>query len=218
MVGKKILLQRKIEGWEILMDIYMKTQRTIIIIIITCLFLNCQKKAEENQITDSQRFAIEYPLLPPDNIFVYRNANETADILEKGRGVVFMGFKECPWCQYYAALLHETALEMEIEKIFYLDIKQDRENNTEDYQNILGIINRRLQYDDEGKPRIFVPDLSIVSRGRMITRDYETSKDTHGHDNPEDYWTEERITALKEKLKTGMDILNQISRRPCTPC
>jgi len=46
-------------------------------------------------------------LVGNDNILVYRNAGEAADILEKGRGIVFIGFKECPWCQQYAVYLHD---------------------------------------------------------------------------------------------------------------
>ena len=168
-------------------------------------------------MSDSERFALEYPLVGSDNIFVYRNAAETADILANGRGIVFIGFKECPWCQLYAVFLHDVALEMGIETIYYCDIREDRENNSESYQRIVSILPGYLQYDDEGRPRVYVPDVSIVSRGRIITRDYETSKDTLGYTTPEEYWNEERVHALKERLRAGIDILIQISRI-CLPC
>ena len=103
------------------------------------------------------------------------------------------------------------------EKIFYCDIREDRANNSEDYQRIVSILPGHLQYDDEGRPRVYVPDLSIVSRGRIITRDFETSKETLGYSTPEEYWNEERVNALKERLRAGMNILNQISRI-CVPC
>jgi len=105
--------------------------KVILFIIFSCMFLQCHGKDSRKEMSDSEKFALEYPLVGSDNIFTYRNASEAADILEKGRGIVFIGFKECPWCQQYAVYLHDVAREMEVEKIFYCDIKEDRENNSE---------------------------------------------------------------------------------------
>jgi len=180
------------------------------------MLLQCHGKG--NQISDSERFALEYPLVGADNIFVYRNADETADILEKGRGIVFIGFKECPWCQLYAVFLHDVALETGIDKIFYCDIQEDRESNSESYRRIADILSGRLQYDDEGRPRVYVPDVSIVSRGRIIARDFETSKETLGYNTPQEYWNDERVNALKERLRAGIGILQQIISYSCNAC
>jgi predicted bacteriocin transport accessory protein len=169
-------------------------------------------------MSDSERFALEYPLAGKDNIFVYRNAGETADILEKGRGIVFLGFKECPWCQVYAVYLQDVAREMEMDTIYYCDIKEDRESNSESYRRIVSIFSGYLQYDDEGRPRLYVPDVSIVSRGRIITHDYETSKETLGYDTPQEYWNDERVNALKERLKKGIGILRELISRTCNSC
>jgi len=169
-------------------------------------------------MSDSEKFALEYPLVGADNIFVYKNASEAADILAKGRGIVFMGFKECPWCQQYAVYLHDVAREMEVEKIYYCDIKEDRESNSESYRRIVGIFSGRLQYDDEGQPRLYVPDAAIVSRGRIITHDFETSKETLGYNTPQEYWNDERVNALKERLRAGIKILNQIIANSCNKC
>jgi hypothetical protein len=157
-------------------------------------------------------------LVSSDNIFIYRNAEETADILANGRGIVFIGFKECPWCQLYAVFLHDVAREMGIQLIYYHDIREDRENNTESYQRIVSILSDRLQYDDEGRQRVYVPDLTIVSEGMIIFRDFETSKETWGYSTPEEYWNEERVNALKERLKRGIGALKQLLNRPCEPC
>jgi len=194
----------------------MKLYKIVLIFILSLTLLQCHGKG--NQISDSERFALEYPLVGGDNIFVYRNADETADILENGRGIVFIGFKECPWCQLYAVFLHDAALETGIDKIFYCDIREDRESNTESYRRIADILGGRLQYDDEGRPRVYVPDVSIVSRGRIIARDFETSKETLGYNTPQEYWNDERVTALKERLRAGIGILQQIISYSCNAC
>jgi len=195
----------------------MNKGNAIVFIFISSLML-FQCHGKNNQMSDSERFALEYPLVGGDNIFVYKNADETADILARGRGIVFIGFKECSWCQLYAVFLHDAALEMGIDKIYYCDIREDRESNSESYQRIAGILAGRLQYDDEGRLRVYVPDVSIVSRGRIIARDFETSKETLGYNTPQEYWNDERVNALKERLRAGIGILQQIISYSCNAC
>jgi predicted bacteriocin transport accessory protein len=201
----------------------MKFYKIAFLIISSCMLFQCngkggRKEAHGSQISDSERFALEYPLVGGDNIFIYKNADETADILAKGRGIVFIGFKECPWCQVYAVYLHDVASEMAIDKIYYCDIRKDRENNSESYKKITGVLAGHLQYDDEGRQKVYVPDVSIVSRGRIIARDFETSKETSGCNTPQEYWNDDRVNALKERLRTGINILIQIISRPCNTC
>jgi hypothetical protein len=102
--------------------------------------------------------------------------------------------------------------------IYYCDISEDRQSNSECYRKIVDILYGRLQYDDEGRPRVYVPDVSIVSRGRIIARDFETSKETLGYDTPQEYWNDERVTALKERLRAGIGILKQIIGYSCNAC
>ena len=195
--------------------------KIVLLAVFSCIFMQCygkgsRKEALDSQVSDSERFALDYPLVGGDNLFIYKNAGQTADILEKGRGIVFMGFKECPWCQLYAVFLHDVVREMEVERIYYCDIKEDRESNSESYRRIVSILTGRLQYDDEGRPRVYVPDLSIVSRGRIITHDFETSLETLGYSTPQEYWNEERVASLKERLRAGIKILKKIST--CNAC
>lgn len=200
----------------------------IILAAIVVFFVLLPKKTKEDegdlaapqQITDSEKFALEYPLVGNDNIFVYRTAAETINILANGTGVVFMGFKECPWCQYYAMFLHDAARETGINKIFYCDIREDRQNNTDSYQRIVSIFSGSLQYDDEGRPRVYVPDLTVVNGGNITGRDFETSKETLGFSTPEEYWNDDRVISFKNRLKkiirdmNGNEAVNQ-SSEPC---
>ena len=177
-------------------------------IIILCIFvvvfvLACDL-GSDNRLTDAERFSREYPLIGEDNVFVYRSAAQIVNILANGTGVVFMGFKECPWCQQYAVFLHDAAQEIGLERIFYCDIRDDRNRNTENYRKIVDILSEHLQYDDEGNPRVYVPDVTIMSSGKIIGRDYETSKDTLGFTSPVEYWNGERALALKNKLANDM--------------
>ena len=116
--------------------------------------------------TDNIKFSKEYTSVSKDNVFVYRSKDEIINILEHGTGIVYLGYPECPWCMAYVPLLNEIAKNEGIEKIYYYNIREDRKNNTEFYQKVVSILNDYLNYDEEGKKRIFVPNVTFVKEGK----------------------------------------------------
>ena len=190
----------------------MKKRKILIIYIILALLITGCNKNENN---DSKKFAEEYTQISEYNYFVYRNSEEIIKILEHGTGVVYLGFPECPWCQAYVPILNEVADIEGLEKIYYLNILEDRKNNTEDYQKIVKILEEYLHYDEEGNKRIYVPAVIFVTDGEIVGFDDETSYDTKGFENPEDYWTTDEVSDLKQRLSKIM--VNVIDNR-CTDC
>ena len=182
----------------------------IIPILLTFILIGCTKEE-----TDAEKFAKEYTRVTENNYFLYRTGEEITKILEHGTGLVYLGFPECPWCQAYVPMLNEVADIEGLEKIYYYNILEDRRNNTETYQKIVSILNDYLQYDDEGNKRVYVPAVIAVSEGQLIGFDDETSYDTKGFDNPEDYWTKEEISDLKNKLTK---MISQVVDNKCTDC
>src|SRR5574344_2332928 len=134
---------------------------------------------KRTHVNNAIKFASEYSQVPEDNIFVFKSADDIIKILEHGTGIVFLGFPECPWCQRYAKYLNEVAKENGASCIYYLNILEDRKNNTQNYQKIVGLLSGNLQYDDEGNERIYVPDVTFVKDGVIVGHDAETSLDTH---------------------------------------
>jgi hypothetical protein len=130
-------------------------------------------------------------------------------------GVIQEVGPECKWCQAYVPILNEVADIEGLEKIYYYDILEARKNNTSDYQKMVAILSDYLQYDDEGNKRIYVPAIIFVSKGEIVGFDDETSYDTKGFKEPEDYWTEEEISDLKSKLTESM---NKVLDNKCTDC
>lgn len=172
---------------------------------------------------DAIKFAEEYGITE-DNVFVYRDADEIIRIMEKGTGVVYLGFPECPWCKAYVEYLNEVAQEVGIEKIYYYNILNDRnsgnekfEDSTPEYQKMVAILEDYLELDAEAMARIYVPNVSFHVNGTIVGNDLETAYDTHGFENPEDYWTEEEVSNLKATLKGYMEkVAKELST--CTDC
>lgn len=163
---------------------------------------------------DAKKFAKEYGI-GEDNPFVYKDAKEVVDILKNGTGVIYMGFPECKWCQAYVKILNETAKEKGMEKIYYLNIKNDREKNTKEYQEIVDQLRGKLAYTDEGKERVYVPYVAFVVKGKVIDHDSETSEITEDI-TPDQYWNREQKERLQIKLGTLMELVNKGSI--CTAC
>lgn len=163
--------------------------------------------------TDNIKFSKEYTSVSKDNVFVYRSKDEIINILEHGTGIVYLGYPECPWCMAYVPLLNEIAKNEGIEKIYYYNIREDRKNNTKFYQKVVSILNDYLDYDEEGKKRIFVPNITFVKEGKIIFNDNETS--LISDKVPSEYWTEEKKNLFNEKLRKN---INELLDDVCTSC
>lgn len=178
----------------------------IILIVDACILVS--RNAEKN---DRFKFAKEYEI-SEDNVFVYRSASEAAEIMENGTGVIFFGFSECQWCKAYVPMLNEVAIEIGLDKIYYVDIKKDRDKNTKAYQSIVSHLNSNLLNDEEGNKRIYVPNLTIVVNGIVVGNNNITSMETG---NPEEYWTNERKENFKSNIK---DLLTPFVTETCYMC
>ena len=185
----------------------------ISVIIILCgavagLWYNRQHTAEKpktpsTNVSDAAKFKSEYPRVAADNRFVYASEDEVLRVFDSGSGVVFLGFPQCPWCQRLSEYVDRAARAEGIDKIYYLNIRDARANNNEVYQKLVKKLESYLDKDDNGKPRIFVPDVSIVKNGKIIGRYKEEST---GDDSitPDKYWTTERIERALSQLRGFM--------------
>lgn len=162
---------------------------------------------------DNYKFSVEYTKVPMDNVFVYKTEEEIINFLETGTGIVYLGFPECPWCQSYVVYLNEVAKDSGIEKIYYLNVKDIRTNNTENYQKIVSLLSDILPNDENGNKKVYVPQVVFVKKGNIVAGDNETSMISEG--TPLEYWTSENIANLKQKL---VGYINAAGLTYCTSC
>lgn len=170
------------------------------------------KDWKQVQPKDSVRFKEEYKGVQKDNIFVYKTHNEINEMLEKGTGIIYLGFPSCPWCQAYVPYLNEVAKEMEVKEIAYFNIFEARKNNTVAYQKTVSLLKDFLNTNDEGIKRIFVPEVIVVNKGVIIGHNNDTS--ILSGDDTSSYWTNDKVADLKSKLRLMFDDLAPV----CTNC
>jgi thiol-disulfide isomerase/thioredoxin len=162
---------------------------------------------------DNYKFSVEYTKVPMDNVFIYKTEEEIINFLETGTGIVYLGFPECPWCQSYVVYLNEVAKDSGIEKIYYLNVKDIRTNNTPNYQKIVSLLSDILPNDENGNKKVYVPQVVFVKKGNVVAGDNETSMISDG--TPLEYWTSENIANLKQKL---VGYINAAGLTYCTSC
>ena len=189
---------------------YLKYIIPVIILIALGLiiFFMTRDKVETKNLRD------EYTSLPKDNLFVYRDSDEIIKILKNGTGIVFLGFPECKWCQAYVPILDEVAKEEGVEKIYYYNILEDRKENNKTYKEMVKLLKKYLDFDEEGNERIFVPEVAFVVKGLVVASDNETSL-ISGETTPEEYWTDSKKQETKERLRV---YINQVLNEKCEEC
>lgn len=194
----------------------------ILVIVVSIGIISLNNRRESNlkkdeTLSDAVKFSQSYKEVGEDNVFVYRDVDDIIDIMEHGTGVVYLGYPECPWCQAYVPYLNEVAKEVGISKIYYCNTKEVKENNMDKYNKLVSLLHDHLQYNDEGKEWIYVPNVSFHINGKVIGNNYETSKDTHNIKDPKEYWTIDEVTELKNNLKEYMTSVLEASGI-CTDC
>lgn len=152
----------------------------------------------------NNNFNNEYNLVDENNVFVYKSIDDILITLDKGTGIIFLGFPECSWCQNYVKYLNDVAVSKNIDIIYYYNFKSIRESNTEKYKKLVSRLGDYLFLDDTGSYRLYAPTLVIVKEGKILSFDNETSLMTNPI-LPNEYWTEEKINGFKEKIGNYFD-------------
>lgn len=144
----------------------------------------------------------EFPGVPESNRFAKESADQIMERFESGTGIIFLGFKECPWCQKMAPILNEAA-EFEGTNIYYTDIRKLNADSPADYQQLMAVLLPYLPKSANGQPRVSTPDISFVKNGDIVWR-YEVDSVTDEERTPEAYWTQARKERTATKLRSEM--------------
>lgn len=122
------------------------------------------------------------------NKIVYASYSRIFEILNT-TGVIYFGFPECPWCRNAVPLLLEAANETGIEKIYYMNNKEDRDikslkdgkiitekDGTNNYNKLLKKFGENASVyenlNDSNIKRLYFPTVVVVKNGKIV--DYIT--------------------------------------------
>lgn len=178
----------------------------IIAIVILLIITGCSYDKKEEK-ADSLKFKEEYESIngdiiegtdykvrtlniPEDNPIVYAEANDIISMMDNNETfVVYFGFNSCPWCRSVLPVLLDVAKDLNLKKIYYVDVKdiRDRLDVDEDgniitvkegSEGYIGLLARlddvledyTLEIDDKEieteEKRIYAPNVVSIVNGK----------------------------------------------------
>lgn len=192
----------------------MKKFLSVIFILMLIFISGCGKKEEEViETTDALKFKEEYETLNgetsssgkqysnlsinEDNPVKYSSYDEVIDVINNGTGIIYLGYPECPWCRSALPVLLDAVSDYGIDKIYYLNMKNERDyltvsdgkivydvdkdgneiKGSEGYFRLLDVLDEHLDeyvINDNGKDyytgekRIYVPLIIFVNEGEVV--------------------------------------------------
>lgn len=187
----------------------------IIVIIVSGVFYFNNK---ENETNDSVYFSELYNI-SKDNVFKEISAEDANDLIENRTGIIYIGYKDCPWCQDLVPILNESAKENNIKTIYYIDNfkdmrpdKNDKPINQNEYKKLVKLLGNEIveMHNDQNEYDIIrVPLVLFIKNGEIV--DYH--KGTYeGHELKEKeengnktYYLDELTQKQKDEIK---EVLN----------
>ena len=230
-----------------------KSNKIYFIIIIVCalsvigLCVYAIANHKEIKVTDAVKFKQEYESLnglvnennekeylnveiEEENPIIYKSGQEILDIMKNEDAIIYFGFAACPWCRNAVPVLLETAKELNVDKIYYVDILDMRDTykfsgsiepeqtkkGTDAYYSILKILDKKLEkfyvtddagnMYDTGVKRLYAPTVVSMSGGKVKgfhVATVESQKDPYKA--LDDKQKEELKTAYKDLIKAIKD-------------
>lgn len=172
-----------------------------------------------------------------DNAIKYSDADKVIDVLDKGTGVIYFGYPTCPWCRNAVPVLLEAANEVGIENIYYMNIKEDRDEikvkedgslevvkeGSAGYKKLLkrldAVLDDYTLEDINGntvsanEKRIYVPLVIFVRGGEIVGMHVDTVK---SQTNPLEVLNDEQKNELMDIYINFMHkVLNDVCDSKC---
>jgi thiol-disulfide isomerase/thioredoxin len=128
--------------------------------------------------------------IPKNNPMIYSTADEVVKMInDKQTFLVYFGFEDCPWCRSVITNLIKAANDANLDKIYYVNIKEIRDNielidgkpqtvekGSKGYYKLLKLLDNVLEdYNIEdndgnkvstGEKRIYAPNVIAIVNGK----------------------------------------------------
>ena len=168
------------------------------------------------------------------NPFVYKEAKDIVSMIKDGNTfVVYFGFARCPWCRSVLPNLIKVADELNIDKIYYVDVlnirdavdiddagnpykKKDADTSYYELLSLLDnvledyIVSKNGKEYDTGEKRIYAPNIVVVRNGEVINMTTGVSESqTDGYMELTDEMNNESYNKIKNNL-------NELNGTVCT--
>lgn len=127
--------------------------------------------------------------------YVFENINHSKvlnKLSTKNNSIIYVCIDGNKLCVKYGLLIDEVLKSYGIDKVYYYDIKEDRQNNNGTYQKIVNKLKNYVITDDTGKQNLYGPTLIFIKNGDIYSYDDSLSI-IHGKKTVDDIWNTDQI-------------------------
>ena len=180
-----------------------------------------------NEATDNKYIEVN---IDEENPMVYKTGKEILDVLKNEDAIIYFGFAACPWCRNAVPVLLDAAKELNVDKIYYVDILDIRDTykfsgsiepeqtkkGTDAYYEILKFLDKKLEkfyvkdeagnmYDTSVK-RLYAPTVVGVKGGKIVGFHESTIE---SQTDPYELLDEKGKSELKNEYKKIIESVNE---------
>jgi hypothetical protein len=125
------------------------------------------------------------------------------NLIQHGRNIIIVGSKTSSWSKEFVKQLDIAFSELEIDKVYYYDINNDKSQKNSNYYKIKELLNGSLTTTDGSKSNLLAPSLYIIIDGEVKYYNVDTvaMKNTI---QVEDYWKEEKKLEFRKEVKEAI--------------
>lgn len=196
---------------------------TLLIVFLLIIVTGCN-----NKDTDESKFKEEYESLNneyleieiiDDNNIKYSNIGEIIDIIENGTGIIYFGYPEDPMCRNVIPVLLESASELGVEEIYYLNLNNEFDeegNESDEYKQLLESLDSVLDnptIDDENEDTIIMPTVVFVFEGEIVG--VHTNSVSSHTDPLQPLTTDEKNELMDIYINYMHKVLNDVCTEEC---
>lgn len=182
---------------------------SILIVIGSILLMKNNNVSNNIEKTDAIKFKKEYESLnntiresdgatynnvtiSEENPIVYIDIKKALELLESDKVIIYIGANWCPWCRNAVPVMLDVAVNLNVDKIYYLNLDNEKSNfkienktlieinhGTEDYYKLLDALKDYLSdyilKDEDGnsyntnEKRIYMPYVITIKDGQIIS-------------------------------------------------
>lgn len=126
-----------------------------------------------------------------NNKFKIVKGRELISLLKKGKHLIVIGNKDSDYSKKYMEEINAIVTELEIDKIYYYDLINDKAQGNSNYYEIVELLDGYLVTTDTSRKNLFAPSFYIIDNGKVKYYNVEAiaMKNT---DTVQTYWDQEK--------------------------
>lgn len=125
-------------------------------------------------------------LVGVEHIFLDATFEEALQLLESDdfSGILYYGYPSCPWCKEAVVEMNDAAKSLGLE-IYYVNKKSDFNLLHPELEEKTELILDKaygLSVDEEGKPHLYVPEVVVIKKGKVVDHHLGTLEEHNAHE------------------------------------